>query len=113
MNALSLYQHCRLESLVGVRSESQDTLPAEAMDLSDKLMRVRVGEPFAPGTSVEVELNFSGEDSTGVLSVGGEVLDHFAEPETGLWQVGIRLKFDDPALERTVTGYLSSCQGMF
>jgi len=114
MTATSLYQHCPMGEIVQVFREGQVPLPAQTMDLSDTLMRIRFQEPMNPGTPVHVGLHFSKPDaSEDNLEVGGVVLDQFREPESDLWQVGIRLRFDDAAQERNVLSYLSSCEGMF
>jgi|GEM_PF-3860271 len=114
MSTASLYQHCPMGEIVHVLREGQDPSPAQTMDLSDTLMRIRFPEPLDRGTPVHLGLHFSKSDaSTDDLQVSGEVIDHFREPEGDSWQVGIKLKFEDEAQEHNVLSYLSSCEGLF
>jgi len=110
----SLYQHCPMGETVHIQQEGHDRVPAQTMDLSDTLMRIRSQEPLDPGAPVHVELHFNKSDaSTDNLEVSGRVIDHFREPEGDLWQVGIQLSFDDADQERHVLGYLASCDGFY
>jgi len=114
MNAMSLFQHCVLGEIVHVHEEGQDPLTAQTMDLSDTFMRIRSQEPLNLGSSIQVGLHFLKPDATTEnLEIPGTVLNHFREPESDQWQVGIRLCFENEVQERNVLGYLSSCQGLF
>jgi len=114
MSTTSLYQHCPMGEFVDVLREGQDPSPAQTMDLSDTLMRIRFPEPLDRGTPVHLGLHFSKSDaSTHNLEVSGEVLDHYREPDGDSWQLGIKLTFENEAQERNVLSYLSSCEGLY
>ena len=114
MTTLFLYQHCAMTETVHVLQEGRDAVTAQTMDLSDALMRIRSEEPITPGSPIQLGLHFLRSDATTEdLQVQGVVLNRFREPEGDHWQVGIQLQFEDAAQERSVLGYLSSCQGLF
>jgi len=114
MNATSLYQHCPMGEIIHVLREGQEPSPAQTMDLSDTLMRIRFAEPLDRGTPIHLGLHFSKSDaSADDLEVVGEVLDRYREPEGDSWQLGIKLMFEDEAQERNVLSYLSSCEGVY
>jgi PilZ domain len=113
MDAPLLFHHCPLVEVVRVHREGEEDVPAQTIDLSDAFLRIRSGEGLAPGTPVHVGLRFSSFDREATdMDVAGKVLDRFREPE-GEWQMGIQLRFESPAQEKSVLSYLSSCEGAF
>jgi hypothetical protein len=89
-------------------------LPAQTMDLSENVLRMRFGEPLDPGTPIKINIDFFDSDQSAEhLEVDAEVLDRFLEPESESWQIGVRLKFTDAVQERNLQTHLSSCRGMF
>jgi len=114
MDAIALYHRCPLEHAVRVWPEGGEAQPAETIDLSEDMLRIRSDQRLDPGTSVRVGLRFSAFDQPSeAVEVSGEVLNQFREPEGDLWQVGIRLSFSDPTVAQGVLSRLASCQGLF
>ena len=105
---------CTMDDEVKVVLEGHAPLPAQTIDLSENLLRMRFGEQLNPGTPITINIAFLNQDlSTEHLEVDAEVLERYAEPEFDAWQVGVRLKFRDAIHQQSVQTHLSSCRGMF